>query len=108
MSAEIFHIETFHIKIDPVLARLKRLPLRLRLAHLAALIRCGKVIVREGSLSYPSPRERERVAGRGGRSEAEARVGGLPALRDDPHPVAHFIRADPPRKGEGSTASSDR
>jgi hypothetical protein len=39
MSAEIFHIETFHIEIDPVLARLKRLPPRLRVAHLAALIR---------------------------------------------------------------------
>jgi hypothetical protein len=35
MSAKASHIEA-----DPVLARLKRLPLRLRIAHLAALIRC--------------------------------------------------------------------
>jgi hypothetical protein len=44
MNAETFHIKAFHIKdchieTDPVPARLKRLPLRLRLAHLAALIR---------------------------------------------------------------------
>lgn len=39
MNAETFHIETCHIETDPMLARLKRLPLRLRLAHLAALIR---------------------------------------------------------------------
>jgi hypothetical protein len=42
-------------RTDPMLARLKPLPLRLRIAHLAALLRCGVVIVREGSLSYPSP-----------------------------------------------------
>jgi len=52
--------------------------------------------------SYPSPHERERVVGRESRSEAETRVGGATAY--DPHPVAHFIRADPPHKGEGSTA----
>jgi len=90
---------------DPLLSRLKRLPERLRIAHLVALLRYGKIIVREGSLSYPSPRE---AVGREGRSEAEARVGGLSALHDDPHPAAHFIRVDPPRKGEGSTASSSR
>jgi hypothetical protein len=55
--------EASHIKADFMLARLKRLPPRLRIAHLAALIRCGKVIIRDGSLSYPSPRERERVVG---------------------------------------------
>jgi hypothetical protein len=36
-------------------ARLKRLPLRLRLAHLAALLRSGRMIVHEGSLSYSLP-----------------------------------------------------
>jgi hypothetical protein len=40
---------------DSMIARLKRLPLRLRLAHLAALIRCGRLIVRNGCLSYPPP-----------------------------------------------------
>ncbi len=41
------------------LSRLRPLPLRLRLAHLAALLRCGKLVVREGCLSYPSPRKAE-------------------------------------------------
>ena len=70
-----------HIETDSMLGRLKRLPPRLRIAHLAALIRCGRVIVREGSLSYPSPRE---AVGREGRSEAEARVGGR--YMGTPHP----------------------
>ena len=30
----------YHIETDPILLRLKRLPVRLRIAHLAALIRC--------------------------------------------------------------------
>jgi hypothetical protein len=58
--------------VSAMLARLKPLPLRLRIAHLAALLRCGKVVVREGCLSYPSPRKGERstVSGssRGGRA----------------------------------------
>jgi hypothetical protein len=29
-----------HIRTDPMIARLKRLPLRLRVAHLVALIHC--------------------------------------------------------------------
>jgi hypothetical protein len=41
---------------DSMPARLKRLPVRLRIAHVAALMRCGKLIIREGSLSYPFPR----------------------------------------------------
>lgn len=49
---------------DSRLARLKRLPPRLRVAHLAALLRCGRLIVCEGRLSYPSARERQRVVGR--------------------------------------------
>jgi hypothetical protein len=104
MNAEIFHIKACHIETDPVLARLKRLPLRLRVAHLAALLRHERQAMARAH-SYPSPRA---AVGREGRSEAEARVGGLSALHDDPHPVAHFIRADPPRKGEGSTAPSGR
>jgi hypothetical protein len=104
MNDETFHIETFHIKIDPVLARLKRLPLRLRLAHLAALIRCGKVIVREGSLSYPSPRERERVVGREGRSEAEARVGGLFPAPPTPLLISFASTLPTAPRGEGLSA----
>ena len=30
----------YHIETDPILLRLKRLPVRLRIAHLIALIRC--------------------------------------------------------------------
>jgi hypothetical protein len=42
----------------------------------------------------PSPRV---AVGREGRSEAEARLGGI----THPHPAARFTRVDPPRKGEG-------
>jgi hypothetical protein len=44
-------------RTDPMLARLRPLPLRLRIAHLVALLRCGRLIVREGCLAYPSSRE---------------------------------------------------
>jgi hypothetical protein len=49
---------------------LSPLPLRLRIAHLAALLRCGTVIVREGCLSYPSSREASTTSdsSRGGRA----------------------------------------
>jgi hypothetical protein len=30
----------YHIETDPIFLRLKRLPVRLRIAHLIALIRC--------------------------------------------------------------------
>jgi hypothetical protein len=46
-------------EVSAMLARLRPLPLRLRLAHLAALLRCGKVVVRDGCLSYPSARKGE-------------------------------------------------
>lgn len=45
--------------VSTMLARLRPLPLRLRLAHLSALLRCGRLIVREGCLSYPSARKGE-------------------------------------------------
>ena len=32
--------ETFPIEADSMLSRLRRLPLRLRIAHLAAILRC--------------------------------------------------------------------
>jgi hypothetical protein len=58
--------------VSAMLARLKPLPLRLRVAHLAALLRCGKIIVRDGSLSYPSPLKGEgstvSTSSRGGRA----------------------------------------
>ena len=57
---------------DPMLSRLKILPLRLRVAHLAALLRRERQAI-AGARSYPSPCE---AAGREGRSKAEARVGG--------------------------------
>ena len=94
-----------HIETDSMLGRLKRLPPRLRIAHLAALIRCGRVIVREGSLSYPSPRERERVVvGRGGRSEAEARVGGLFPAPPTPMLILFASTLPTASRGEGSRA----
>ena len=94
-----------HIETDSMLTRLKRLPVRLRIAHLAALIRCGRVIVREGSLSYPSPRERERVVvGRGGRSEAEARVGGLFPAPPTPMLISFASTLPTASRGEGSRA----
>jgi hypothetical protein len=94
-----------HIETDSMLTRLKRLPVRLRIAHLAALIRCGRVIVREGSLSYPSPRERERVVvGRGGRSEAEARVGGLFPAPPTPMLILFASTLPTASRGEGSRA----
>jgi hypothetical protein len=34
------NVTAYHIETDSMLARLKRLPLRLRIVHLAALIRC--------------------------------------------------------------------
>ena len=57
-------------RTEPMLARLSPLPLRLRIAHLAALLRCGTVIVREGTLSYPSSREASTTSdsSRGGRA----------------------------------------
>jgi hypothetical protein len=54
MSAKAYHTEA-----DLMLSRLNVLPPRLRIAHLAALARCGRLIVRDGSLSYPSPRKGE-------------------------------------------------
>jgi hypothetical protein len=46
---------------DSMPARLKRLPVRLRIAHLAALLRHERQTIAR-TLSYPSPRE---AAGRG-------------------------------------------
>ena len=87
------------------LARLRRLPLRLRIAHLAALARSEQGVNGSGRfLSYPSTRvavgrgaTAERWSG-GGRAMGVQLLGTSPA---DPHPVAHCIRADPLHKGEG-------
>jgi|HubBroStandDraft_5_1064220.scaffolds.fasta_scaffold63908_3 hypothetical protein len=88
------------IETDSMLSRLKRLLPRL----LVALLRHERRATAP-ALSSPSPRERERVVGREGRSEAEARVGGMSDFLDDPHPD-RLTPVDPPRKGEGSTAPS--
>ena len=100
MSAEIFHIETFRIKIDPVLARLKRLPLRLRLAHLAALLRHERQAITR-IRSYPSPRG---AVGREGRSEAEARVGGLFPAPPTPLLISFASTLPTAPRGEGLSA----
>ena len=102
--------------ISDMLARLKPLPLRLRIAHLSALLRCGRVTVRDGLLFYPSPRG---AVGREGRSVAEARVGGTSALPRSPHPDARLwlastsraslLASDPTAsRGEGSITSDGR
>ena len=98
-----------HIETDSMLGRLKRLPPRLRIAHLAALIRCGRVIVREGSLSYPSPRaavgsEASKARSREGRSEAEARVGGLFPAPPTPMLISFASTLPTASRGEGSRA----
>ena len=92
-------------EVDARLARMKRLPPRLRVVHLAALLRSGRAVMREGSLSYPSPRERQRVV--------EARVGGIlldphPAHRSPSLTMIHLeseLARLGPRKGEGSNPS---
>lgn len=83
------------VAAEAMLARLKRLPPRLRIAHLAALLR------HERRCSYPSPRERERVVGREDANEMSVRVGGASAFPNGPHPGSRSL-ADPPRRGEGS------
>ena len=85
---------------DSRLVRLKRLPPRLRVAHLAALLRCGR------ALSYPSPRERERVVGREGRSVAQARVVGILLYPHPAHRSPSLTMIHPPRKGEGLSTTS--
>jgi hypothetical protein len=52
-------------EVDPTLARLKRLPPRLRVAHLAALLRHERQAITP-ALSYSSSHERQRVVGRDG------------------------------------------
>ena len=55
---------------DPMFARLKRLPPRLRVAHLAALLRCERQANKpEHPLSCPPPRKHVRVVGRGGAND---------------------------------------
>jgi hypothetical protein len=83
---------------DPMLSRLKILPLRLRIVHLAALLRRERQAI-VGARSYPFPRE---AAGREGRSEAEARVGG-PFLAAPTLPLSGRRFASP-----GSFASTSR
>jgi hypothetical protein len=88
---------------DPMLSKLKILPLRLRVAHLAALLRRERQAI-AGARSYPSPCE---AAGREGRSEAEARVCG-PFLAAPTLPLISFaltsrasLLASDPTAGEG-------
>ena len=93
--------------------RLKRLPARLRVAHLAALLRWER---EKNALSYPSPHERQRVAGRvavakrrsGGGANISEKVG-LPRLASmDPRPAHRSLpltMIHPPRKGEGEESA---
>jgi hypothetical protein len=90
---------------DPMLSMLKVLPLRLRVAHLAALLRRERQAI-ACARSYPSPCE---AAGREGRSEAEARVGGpflaaptLPLISFASTSRASLLASDPTAaRGEG-------
>ena len=80
-----------------MLERLRPLPPRLRIAHLAALLRWERAARAASFLSLPL----KGLAGREGRSVAEARVEGVSASPGHPHPGSLSL-ADPPRKGEGS------
>ena len=100
MNDETFHIKTCHIKTDPMLARLKRLPPRLRLAHLAALLRHERQAITR-TCSYPSPRG---AVGREGRSEAEARVGGLFPAPPTPLLISFASTLPTAPRGEGLSA----
>ena len=105
---------------DSKLARLKRLPPRLRVAHLMALSRYGREIdAGERFLSYPSPAERlGMVAGAqrrsGGGAIGSGRIQLLGLVPADPHPGSLSL-ADleselarlGPRKWEGSDPSTD-
>jgi hypothetical protein len=89
---------------DPRLLRLRLIPPRLRVAHLAALLRSmssgsPRAAEREHLLSCPSPSELERGVGREGRSVAQAGV--HPAHRSPSLTMIH-----PPHKREGSEPSS--
>ena len=89
---------------DVVLPRLRPLPPRLRIAHLAALLRVARAA---NAGPYPSPAERvgrvaaaKRWSGGGANVLAKAQL--LRLVAADPHTGSPSL-ADPPRKGEGST-----
>lgn len=93
---------------DSTLARLRPLPPRLRVAHLAALLRVERAA---SALSSPSPRERERAAGREDANEVSVRVGGItegrPTLASAPlrpsRERASLASDRTASRGEGST-----
>jgi hypothetical protein len=80
-----------NIVADSMLARLKRLPLRLRLAHLAALLRHERQAITR-TCSYPSPRG------------AEARVGGLFSAPPTPLLISFASTLPTAPRGEGLSA----
>lgn len=97
---------------DAMLARLRPLPVRLRIAHLAALVRWERA---RNAGSYLFPAEcvgREDVAKRrsGGGDDVIEKIQLLRLVPADPHPSARFARVDleselarlGPRKGEES------
>jgi hypothetical protein len=96
--------------VDVMLARLRPLPPRLRVAHLAALLRVARA-AGERSLSYASPRlavgsEASEARSREGRSVAHARVGGLLVYPHPAHRSPSLTMIHPPRKGQGSDLSN--
>ena len=108
-----------HTEIDPMLARLKRLPARHRVAHLAALLRHERRARTHAQL-YPSPCARERVAGRDdandlGDARRRPESVGVGGVRKWPRTLAYALlrpsreratlASDPTAaRGEGSSA----
>jgi hypothetical protein len=88
---------------DVMLARLKRLPPRLRIAHLAALLRWERQAnAHEYACSYPSPRKSSATA-------FDVDVSSPPPKRAREKKVPAAVKCDsPPRKGEGSATSGSR
>jgi hypothetical protein len=79
-------------------ARLKRLPMKHRIAHLNALLRY--------EASYPSPHERKRVVGREDANEMSVRVGGV--RRRPPTLASASLRPSLPTASRGEGLNVDQ
>jgi hypothetical protein len=92
---------------DPMLSRLKRLPARLRIAHLAALLRYERrANERECRRSYPSPREAvgseaSKLALEVDASRRQASGWGEFSQNAAPHPGLSSASAFPPHRFAG-------
>ena len=83
-------------RADVMLVRLRPLPPRLRIVHLAALLRVARAAKAGSSLP---------LAGREGRSVAEARVGGILLYPHPAHRSPSLTMIHPPHKGEGEESA---